>query len=136
MTAQVKLYTPNQVRAGTFFGGPLVAVYFIYLNFKHLERHQEAGKTLNYGAMFIVLITAFSLLASGSASTIISIFVSVGYTLVAGAIVERKQLSKTIINDEARYSAYSNWRVAGATLAGLIVYMLVLLLLVSLLSGS
>ena len=52
--AASKLYTPQQIRAGSFLGGPIAAVFFLRENFRVLDMVAEAGATLIWGAAFVV----------------------------------------------------------------------------------
>jgi hypothetical protein len=44
-----KIYSPNQVGLGTFFGGPLAAVYFLKKNFDAVDNSATAEKTVIIG---------------------------------------------------------------------------------------
>ena len=51
-----KLYSPDQIAIGLLLGGPLAAGYFMYNNYKILNKDKEADKSLIIAAIFWFLL--------------------------------------------------------------------------------
>src|SRR5450631_1834946 len=107
------LYTPLQIRAGSFLGGPIAAVYFLRKNFRVLDKVPEARTTLVWGVAFVVgLLVLVPVLPDHFPNYVIPLF----YSFAAGSMAEKWQLQKQAIVDSGRYQFQSNWRVFGLAL--------------------
>jgi len=117
------LYTPLQIRAGSFLGGPIAAVYFLRKNFRVLDKVPEARTTLVWGVAFVVgLLVLVPVLPDHFPNYVIPLF----YSFAAGSMAEKWQLQKQAIVDSGRYQFQSNWRVFGLALLFMIAFIVIL----------
>jgi hypothetical protein len=117
-----KLYTPLQIRAGSFLGGPIAAVYFLRENFRVLDKVPEARATVVWGAAFVCgLMALLPFLPDRFPNVVIPLL----YSIAAGSVAEKWQLQKQTIVDSGTYKFQSNWRVFGLALLFLIAFLLV-----------
>jgi hypothetical protein len=94
-----KLFTPNQVLACSFFGGPMAMIYALWKNFQVLERPQDMKHILFWGSLFIVLLLLFSPFIPDWAE----IVVPIAYSFGARSIAVNHQMTKAAIHDSADY---------------------------------
>jgi hypothetical protein len=118
-----KLYTPTQIRLGSFLGGPIAAVYFLRENFRVLGRLPEVRTTLIVGtAVVIGLLALLPFLPAHFPNYIVPLT----YSYAAGAAASKWQLNKEAILDSGIYRLQSNWRVFGLSLLLLFAFVLAL----------
>ena len=55
---QIAIYSPIQVFAGAFLGGPIAAVYLLWENFKALGKELLARQTIIWGSVLVLAIVA------------------------------------------------------------------------------
>ncbi len=104
----LKLYSPFQVALGSFFGGPLAMVYFLWQNFKTLGKQHAAKQTIIWGVVFnLALLVSLQLLPNKFPEIVIPFI----YSLVAMQMVTSWQMSKEAIEASINYHFQSNWRV-------------------------
>jgi hypothetical protein len=120
-----KLFTPLQIRAGTFFGGPIAAVYFLRENFRVLGRLQEVRATHIWGAAFVV---GLMLLLPFMPEHFPNYVIPLAYSYAAGAVATKWQLQKEAIVESGTYQRQSNWRVLGLALLFLIAFALLIVI--------
>jgi len=94
-----KLFTPNQVLACSFFGGPMAMIYALWKNFQVLERPRDMRHILFWGALFIVLLLLFSPFIPDWAE----IVVPIAYSFASRSIAQNHQMTKEAIRDSAEY---------------------------------
>jgi hypothetical protein len=94
-----KLFTPNQVLACSFFGGPMAMIYALWKNFQVLERPLDMQHILFWGSLFIVLLLLFSPFIPDWAE----IVVPIAYSFAARSIAQNHQMPKDVIRDSANY---------------------------------
>jgi hypothetical protein len=94
-----KIFSPNQVLACAFFGGPMAMVYALWKNFQVLERPRDMQHMLFWGSLFIVALLLFSPVIPDWAEVAIPI----AYSFAARSIAENHQMSKQDIRDSAQY---------------------------------
>jgi hypothetical protein len=94
-----KLFTPNQVLACSFFGGPMAMIYALWKNFQVLERPRDMRHILFWGALFIVLLLLFSPFIPDWAE----IVVPIAYSVASRSIAVNHQMTKEAIRDSAEY---------------------------------
>lgn len=111
--APVRLYSPVQVAAGVFLGGPVGAVYFLRANFLALKDDERAQAALLYGLLFVIAAISLAFVLPKNFP---SMPLNIAYMFGARQIAETKQLSKQAIEDSAEYDFQSNWRVVGLSL--------------------
>ncbi len=110
----LKLYSPFQVALGSFFGGPVAMVYFLWQNFKTLGKQHAAKQTIIWGIVFnVVLLVSLQLLPNKLPEIVIPFI----YSLVAMQMVASWQMSKEAIEASINYHFQSNWRVFAYGLA-------------------
>ena len=110
-----KVYTPDQVAVGTFFGGPLAATYFIYKNYMQLGEENKALKTIIYGVLILAVLFCGLLVIPDNykpSRRILSIIISA----TATAIVISEQMTREQIKNSDDYVFASNWKTLGVTL--------------------
>jgi hypothetical protein len=117
-----KLYTPAQIRAGSFLGGPIAAVYLLRENFRVLDRGPEAQTTVVWGIAFVAgLMALLPFLPKNFPNVVLPLV----YSAAAGAIADKWQLRKQAIVESGRYRIQSNWRVVGMSLLWMLAFMLI-----------
>jgi len=94
-----KLFTPNQVLACSFFGGPMAMIYALWKNFQVLERPRDMQHILFWGALFIVLLLLFSPFIPDWAE----IVVPIAYSFASRSISQNHQMTKEAIRDSTEY---------------------------------
>lgn len=104
------VYSPRQVAAGAFIGGPVGLIYFLRENFLALGDVDKARKSLIWG---VVLIVALLLLLPLLPDKFPSIAFTVGYMAAGQQIASTQQLTREAIDASTLYTVPSNWRVFG-----------------------
>jgi hypothetical protein len=123
--ANAKLYTPAQIRAGSFLGGPIAAAYLLRGNFLVLDRGPEARTTVVWGVVFVAgLMALLPFLPTRFPNLIVPLL----YSIAAGSVADKWQLQKQAIVDSGKYQIQSNWRVFGMALLFMIAFMLIVVL--------
>jgi hypothetical protein len=119
---KIPIYSPKQVSAGSFFGGPIALVYFLHNNFNTLGNSAAAARTLWWGILFNVTILAtVPFLPRHFPQYLIPL----AYSLTAEYIANAKQLKKEAIATSAHFCFHSNWRVFGLSTALFVATLLV-----------
>jgi hypothetical protein len=85
-----KLFTPNQIFACTFFGGPMAMIYALWKNFQVLERPRDAQQILFWGSLFVVTLLLFAPFIPDWAE----IAIPIGYSVAARSIAANHQMRK------------------------------------------
>ena len=107
---RTKLYSPNQVAAAAFFGGPIAAIYVLWQNFRTMGNDHAARQTIWIGAgLFILLLAVLPFLPESFPNSALP----AGYTVAAFTIAHTYQMSKAAISGSEQYAFQSNWKVAG-----------------------
>src|SRR5271166_4121575 len=119
ITPKSRLYTPAQIRVGTFVGGPIAAAYLLRENFLRLGRGSEARTTVLWG---VALTAALMALAPVLPKNVPNVVIPLLYSIVAGSVAEKWQLRKQAIRDSGWYQIQSNWRVLGISLLFMIAF--------------
>jgi hypothetical protein len=120
-----KLYTPAQIRFGSFLGGPIAAAYLLRENFLVLDRGPEARTTVVWGVVFVAgLMALLPFLPTRFPNLIVPLL----YSFAAGSVADKWQLQKQAIVDSGKYQIQSNWRVFGMALLSMIAFMLIVVL--------
>jgi hypothetical protein len=105
---ELKLYTPYQIALGSFFGGPIALVYFLWQNFKTLGKQDAAKHTVIWGVIFNVALPSVH---QHLPSMFALIFLPSIYSLVAMQIASSWQMEKEAIKESVHFDFQSNWRV-------------------------
>lgn len=114
-----RLYTPKQVYAGAFLGGPLAAAYFLWKNFKTLGNSGAAKWTIRYGLGFCSL---FLLLCPWFPERTPNYILPIAYSWLAYHLVVKHQRTKEQIQETPGFGFHSNWRVTGIALVALVAF--------------
>lgn len=112
------LYSAGQVRGAAFFGGPFAAVWLLALNFSHLRQKHLIARTLIIGTIVTGLYFA---LAMALPDSFPGAPLYIGALLIAGKVAEWLQGEKYQRHIAAGGKRASNWKVAGISLATLLV---------------
>ena len=108
------IYTPKQVCAGSFLGGPVALVYFLRNNFKKLGNNAAAAQTLLWGFLFnIAILASIPFLPKNFPHYVIPL----AYSLAAQGIANAKQMKKESIETSLQFCFHSDWRVFGLSVA-------------------
>jgi hypothetical protein len=106
--AKQKIYSPLQVLAAAFLGGPMAMVYVLWKNFQTLENPHGMHQILIWGSIFIIALMLFSPLLPNSWLDFVIPF---AYPLAAWSLAESFQMSKQAIADSQTYEFQSAWNV-------------------------
>ena len=110
-------FSPRQVYIGTFVGGPLAAGYYLSKNFKLMEKPALDTACKVLGVIFTIMLFGVTFqLPKDFPNTLIPIV----YSAVAASIVWQWQITKEEVEAVDLYTFQSNWRVAGISLASLL----------------
>jgi len=109
----VKVFSPLQIRAGAFFGGPFAASWLLRSNFSAIGKHDQARFTTITGGVVSALLTISLTTLHGNVPRT---FFSIVIALLAGLLAERYQLKRSQISTSDLYIFQSNWRVVGVAL--------------------
>ncbi|HJR74792.1 MAG TPA: hypothetical protein VJ806_14280 [Luteimonas sp.] len=105
-----KVYTPKQVAAGAFLGGPIGLVYFLKSNFRALGDDRRERNALIYGAIFVI---ALSLVLPLLPDKFPSAPLNLAYIFFGHFFAARYQMDKQAIAASSGHDFHSNWRVVG-----------------------
>jgi hypothetical protein len=108
-----KIYSPNQVLAAAFLGGPMAMVYVLWKNFQTLEDPHGMHQILVWGSIFVVALMVFSPLLPNSWLDFVIPF---AYPLAAWSLAESFQMSKQAIADSQAYEFQSAWNVIAVSM--------------------
>jgi hypothetical protein len=106
-----KIFSPNQVLACSFFGGPMAMIYALWKNFQVLERPNDMQHILFWGALFIGLLLLFSPFIPDWAE----IVVPIAYSFGSRSIAQNHQMTKEAIRDSAEYEFQPIQRVVAVS---------------------
>jgi hypothetical protein len=108
-----KIFSPNQVLAASFLGGPMAMVYVLWKNFQSLENPHGMHQILFWGSIFIIALILFSPLLPNSWLDFVIPF---AYPLAAWSLAESFQMSKQAIADSQAYEFQSAWNVIAVSI--------------------
>jgi hypothetical protein len=114
---QIAIYSPIQVFAGAFLGGPIAAVYPLWKNFQALGKDSLARQTIIWGSVLVLAIVAsLPFLPENLPNAILPAI----FGGVAMVIASQFQLKKQEIQESNEYGFASFWRVAAVVVLSLI----------------
>jgi hypothetical protein len=117
-----KIYSPNQVLAAAFLGGPIAMVYVLWKNFQTLENPHGMQQILFWGSIFIIALMLFSPLMPNSWLNYVIPF---AYPLAAWSLAESYQMTKQAIADSQAYEFQSAWNVIAVSMVFLLAMIVV-----------
>ena len=127
-----KLFTPNQIFACAFFGGPLAMIYALWKNFQVLERPRDAKSILIWGALFIVTLLVFSPFIPDWAD----LAVPIAYAFGARSIAANHQMSKEDILHSEAYEPQPTVNVAAVAVVFFLSFVVVIFAFISVLIST
>jgi 4-amino-4-deoxy-L-arabinose transferase-like glycosyltransferase len=116
---KAKLYSPNQIAGGSFLGGPFMAVFTLWWNFRTLGNRTGTAQTLIWGAAFIVAVLAILPFLPEKFPNYVLPAV---YMVAARQIADKYQLSKDAIAKSNQFTFVSNWAVVGIAIGLLLAF--------------
>jgi len=119
----VPLYSPNQVMAGAFLGGPVGLIWFLRENFVTFGDDRQARKTLLLG---VVLLVALMIIMPMLPKNFPSLPISIAYMITGQQVAIKWQMTRDAIDASSRYTFHSNGRVFGLGLLCLVASMILL----------
>lgn len=123
------LYSPGQVAAGTFLGGPLAAIYLLKKNFEGADDQKKAKKIASIGCLLVVLSTfVVVLLPENFPGGIIPIL----FTIAAYQYTKDNFPSKEDIQASETYQLQSGWGVFGISIGMLVIHCALIFFVVAL----
>ena len=114
---QIVIYSPNQVFAGAFLGGPIAAVYLVWKNFKALGKESLARQTILWGSVLVLATVAILPVLPEKPPHAVLPAIFGGLAL---AIASQFQMKKQAIRESNEYGFASFWRVAAVVVLSLI----------------
>jgi hypothetical protein len=117
-----KIYSPNQVLAAAFLGGPIAMVYVLWKNFQTLENPHGTHQILFWGSIFVIALMVFSPLLPNSWLDFVIPF---AYPLAAWSLAESYQMTKQAIADSQTYEFQSAWNVIAVSMIFLVAMIVV-----------
>jgi hypothetical protein len=117
-----KIYSPNQVLAAAFLGGPIAMVYVLWKNFQTLENPHGMHQILFWGSIFVIALMVFSPLLPNSWLDYVIPF---AYPLAAWSLAESYQMTKQAIADSQAYEFQSAWNVIAVSMIFLVAMIVV-----------
>lgn len=120
---KVSVFSPHQIYIGTFLGGPLAGIYFIWKNFTLMANSNGAKFALAIGTVCVIAITLLIYILPNNFPHML---VPMLYSILPMAIAWQFQVSKEEEAVSEKYGFVSNWRVASVSLIAIISYLLIL----------
>jgi len=111
------IYSPYQVFAGAFFGGPIAAVYLVWKNFEALGKESLARQTILWGSALVLAIVAILPALPENFSPYV---LPAGFGGLALFIANQYQMKKQAIRESSEYGFASFWRVVAVVVLSLI----------------
>jgi uncharacterized Tic20 family protein len=98
--AKTKIYSPNQVLAISFLGGPMAMIYALWKNFRDLEDPHGMRQILIWGSFFIIALMAFAPLMSTAWPDYV---LPLAYPFAAWSLAKQYQMTKQAIAESQIY---------------------------------
>ncbi len=127
-----KLFTPSQIFACAFFGGPLAMIYALWKNFRVLERPHDAKLILFWGSLFIVTLLLFSPFIPDWAD----LGVPIAYAFGARSIAANHQMGKADIVHSPAYEPQPIVNVAAVAVVFFLSFVVVIFGFISVLIST
>ncbi len=121
-----RYYSTNQTRVGTFIGGPIAGIFFIYKNFLKLGKITESKYSLYYG---IPICFGLFLLSPLITNGLLAILYPIAIAILAGYIVQETQISSydDIHTDNFKYVPW--WQVILISIGILVTTLLIIVVI-------
>lgn len=123
-----KIFTEKQISMSAFLGGPIPAGFMIFKNCLRLHKEREAYISLAITLIFtiVLIFVSFNLpddFSSNSATRLLPSLVGLVMWGIYSIALSKEIKTIVDINKE------SNWKVAGITILGIVVYLMVVIVL-------
>jgi hypothetical protein len=118
---KIRVYSPSQGSVGTFLGGPLPGLVFLRANYAAMGEAAKAGSVARWGLLGSL---GFLLVVPVIPEWMPRFVIPLAMAWAVRLLIERGQFSKEQIAASGTYDFHSNWRVAGVTLLGALVFLL------------
>ena len=118
----IRVYSSNQVAAGSFLGGPIATVYFLKSNFDLLRRKQASLYTIISGSLFVVVLLGVLPFLSKHFPMYL---VSIVYVVTGKQVAEMAQLRRSQIESNPSLDFVSNWKVILIALLSMIAFIVI-----------
>lgn len=117
-----KIYTAKQMMWGSFFGGPVAAIYFLVTGFNAIGRQDFAKRSLWIGiaAMFIFIFLS-PYIPDGVPSVSLAFF----YVIPVLLLSKDYFLTKMQIEQSSEFDLQSTWKVLGIIILSVCLYVLI-----------
>lgn len=126
---KIPVYSPIQASVGTFLGGPLPGVYFLMANHAARGEAAQARVVALWGGLGSLLLAgAVPFLTEQLPRFVLPLAMA----WAARLLVEKRQFSKAEIAASGRYTFHSNWRVVAVSLLGVVVFLLLVFIVITL----
>jgi len=120
---KIKIYSPRQVLAGSFVGGPIAAVFMLWKNFQALQNRPGATQAIIWGVIFLVAVL---LILPYLPDKFPNYVIPAAYSGAAFAIANQYQMPKQAILDSQHYTFQSNWNVFGIAVGFIVLFIVVI----------
>lgn len=114
---QIEIYSPYQVFAGGFFGGPIAPVYLLWKNFKALGKDSLARQAILWGSVLVVATVAVLPFLPEKFPPYVLPAIFGGLAMI---IARQSQMTKQAIRESNEYGFASFWRVVLVVVLSLI----------------
>lgn len=130
-TTVTRIYTQREIEVGTVLGGPFVAGYFMYCNYKVFQEPEKARTSLLTGLFLTVLLSIGLVLAPAKIIRALpKELIPLVDGIIAYWIVRVYQARRITEYVESGGRKASGWRVAGMSLVGTLVFAVPVFILV------
>jgi hypothetical protein len=126
--AKQKVYSPNQVLAASFLGGPMAMVYVLWRNFQTLGNPHGMQQILLWGSIFIAALMLFAPLMT---STWLDYVLPFGYAFAAWWLARTYQMTKPALAASEDYEFQSVGNVVAVSIVFLLAMMATAVILYS-----
>lgn len=129
--SEIKIYSPNQILFGSFWGGPVAVVYFLRNNYISLNNDEYAKKTLIVGSLFILALCGILPFLPENFPNMV---IPLAYSFFAKQLSVTTQLSKEAIENNENHTFESSWKVLGVGTLALLLFLLIVMIVMLILN--
>ena len=118
-----KLFSPTQITVATFVGGPLATTYMVKENYRAMGMPQAQKNSCIYGALITLLIFTIAWFLPENFPNMV---LPMAYTALAFYWVEKNQLTREQIEQQAQFEFQSNGQVFGISIVSLLITLVII----------
>jgi hypothetical protein len=122
---KIKLYSPWQIFAAAFVGGPFGLLYPLKKNFDALGNTSASRKTITWGGAFIAALMALSWLLPKA----FGFGMAISYAIFGKMYADQNEMSKKVAAEPDKYEYQSIGNVALVILGSLVAFFGIVLVL-------